>query len=51
MSLILLQKKTISFTFPTNNVELIEQCKKDVGAIKKLLFFYEKQGFTTLVFS
>ena len=44
--------ETISFTFPTSNVHLIEQCKKDMSqfAEKKLLYFVEKQGLTTLVF-
>lgn len=44
--------ETISFTFPTSNVHLIEQCKRDMSqfAEKKLLYFVEKQGLTTLVF-
>lgn len=42
----------ISFTFPTSNFHLIEQCKRDMieFADKKFLYYIEKQGFTTLVF-
>jgi hypothetical protein len=42
----------ISFTFPTSNFYLIEQCKRDMieFADKKFLYYVEKQGFTTLVF-
>lgn len=44
--------ETISFTFPTKNTFLIEQCKKDMieFAGKKLLYLVERQDLTTLVF-
>jgi hypothetical protein len=45
-------KETIKFTFETHRVHLIEQCKRDMEQIagRKLLYFSEKQGLTTLVF-
>lgn len=54
MNVVSLHKKidTISFTFKTENVHLIEQCKKDMVEFgnKKFLYYTEKQGLTTLVF-
>ena len=44
--------ETISFTFPTDNMYLIRQCKNDMKVFseKDVLYYIEQDGFTTLFF-